>query len=241
MFYITVSNGLLVGKHQKKMGASVWQFMWCLDKITKIDDEEMGWVLGGKPINLADIKGASRNTVSRNLNKLEKAGYLNLIHTPYGISIRVIKAKKRFNKSGEPLKKRLPINGEPLTNNGEPRNDNGEPNKIVSIDSISKTVSVLATPSVADINPLIELFKPINPSYKELYANITQRKSLQRVVISLGFEKTEQVLKLLPKTNSMQYAPSITTPHQLEQKLGQLIAFLQKEKTKSQEHKIVKI
>lgn len=143
MYYITVSNGLLDGKHQKKMGSAVWQYMWCLDKITKIDDEGFGWVLGGKPIKLEEVKGVSRDTVSRNLNKLEKTGYLNLIHTPYGISIRVAKAQKRFSKNAKPVIKRLDDSVEPnrLGNNVEPLRNNVEPNKIIQLDKTDKTLA----------------------------------------------------------------------------------------------------
>lgn len=100
MFYITVSNGLLKDGHRKAMGEAVWEFMWCIDKITRIDEFGKGWVLGGKPIkleNLADDMGVHRKTVSRNLNKLQRDGYLELKHTPYGIVILVHKAKKRFH------------------------------------------------------------------------------------------------------------------------------------------------
>jgi len=101
MFYIQVSNGLLRGAHRKTMGEAVWEFMWCIDKITRIDENGAGWVLGGKPINLKNITddmGVHATTASRNLNKLQKTGYLGLVHTPYGIKISVNKAKKIFKK-----------------------------------------------------------------------------------------------------------------------------------------------
>jgi len=101
MFYIQISNGLLQGAHRKQMGEAVWEFMWCIDKVTKIDEDGTGWVLGAKPINLKDISqdmGVHVTTVSRNLNKLQKSGYLGLVHTPYGIKVSVNKAKKIFKK-----------------------------------------------------------------------------------------------------------------------------------------------
>ena len=42
MYFITVSNGLLEKGHKKQMGSAVWEFMWILDKITKIDEEGIG-------------------------------------------------------------------------------------------------------------------------------------------------------------------------------------------------------
>jgi hypothetical protein len=100
----------------------------------------------------------------------------------------------------------------------------------------SNSNNILATPSVAEekinLNPLIELFKEVNPSYKRLYSNTTQRACLGRLVKENGLEKIEWVLKVLPKTNTMQYFPVITTPQQLENKFGQLKAMFLKEKVK---------
>jgi len=104
-FYIEVTNNLLEPKHTKQMGTAVWEFMWCLDKITLIDEEQIGWVYNKSPINLEDIRteiGRSVVHISRNLNKLKNCEYLRLIHTPRGIIIGVNKAKKRFNNSVKP-------------------------------------------------------------------------------------------------------------------------------------------
>lgn len=101
MFYIQVSNGLLKNGHRKRIGEAVWEFMWCIDKITQIDEQGCGWVLGGKPIQLKELiddMQVHATTVSRNLNKLQKEGYLGLIRTPRGIKIKVNKAKKVFKK-----------------------------------------------------------------------------------------------------------------------------------------------
>lgn len=115
-FYISISNGLLKNDHEKRMGAAIWQYMWLIDKITKIDDKGFGWVLGGKPIQLDEIaENKSRDTVSRNLKRLESEGYINIKRTPYGLVISVNKAKKRFGKSAE----RIDKNVEPLRKNVE--------------------------------------------------------------------------------------------------------------------------
>lgn len=141
-FYITISNGLLDGDHQKRMGSAVWQFMWLIDKITRIEEDGWGWVLGGKPINLKDIaRGVTENTVSRNLQRLERQRYISITHTPYGIIVKVARAKKRFNKNVEPLKERIINNGEPTSAKmANPIINNGEPNKTVAVDSNSKTI-----------------------------------------------------------------------------------------------------
>lgn len=129
MFFITVSNGLLTQEHYERMGASVWQFMWCIDKITRVDSDGWGWVLGGKPINLDDIPFGHRITTSRNLGALEKEGYIRLVHTPNGIIVKVAKAKKRFSTIVKPG----------LARTLNPVSKNAKPNKTVSVDSIRTT------------------------------------------------------------------------------------------------------
>lgn len=108
-FYIEITNGLLEEDHKKRMGPAVWEFMWILDKITMVDEEGVGWVLGKKPIKLSDIQkklGGDESTVSQHLNRLYTEGYINLINTGHGLIISVNKAKKRFSrKSGSDIAK----------------------------------------------------------------------------------------------------------------------------------------
>lgn len=80
----------------------------------------------------------------------------------------------------------------------------------------------------SQVNIFIELFKDINPSYARLFANKTQRASCERMLKIHGFEKLKGLVSILPKINQDKYAPVITTPLQLEDKFGQLIAYGQK-------------
>jgi hypothetical protein len=80
------------------------------------------------------------------------------------------------------------------------------------------------------INDLVKLFEPINPSYEKLYKNTSQRAALERLVKKWGYEKTENLVKALPQIISRKYAPRITTPYQLEDKLGELKIFYEQER-----------
>jgi hypothetical protein len=80
----------------------------------------------------------------------------------------------------------------------------------------------------SQVNPLIELFKEVNPSYSKLFANKTQRGSAERLLKTHGLPKLSGLIKLLPQMNGDKYAPVITTPVQLEDKFGQLIAYGQR-------------
>jgi len=90
---------------------------------------------------------------------------------------------------------------------------------------------ILATQSVAgkEINDLIDLFKGVNPSWERLFANKTQRAAIERLLQKMPREELENLIKYLPYTNSQKYAPIVTTPAQLEEKLGALIFFIKKQ------------
>jgi DNA-binding Lrp family transcriptional regulator len=194
--------------------------MWCLDKITKIE-KDVGYVLGGKPINLSDLAEQFKvtdATVSRNLQRLEEEGYLKRRHTPYGIVLIVLKAKKRFNKNVEPPYK-----------NVKPPYENVEPNKTVSIDKTIDTSGVAA----GEIVLLIDSFKEINPSFGKWYGNKTQRAAANRLIETHGLDQLLKIVKILPKTNTMQYVPTITTIVELEDKYAKLKATLEKKKEES--------
>lgn len=121
MFFITISNGLLTAEHRKRIGPAVWEFMWLIDKVTRVDVDGKGWVLGGKPIKLEEISlGQHANTTSENLQRLRENGYIETIRTPYGMTIKVIKAKKRFTK-----------NSDSLISEGDPRFSGGDSQKTV--------------------------------------------------------------------------------------------------------------
>ena len=76
-----------------------------------------------------------------------------------------------------------------------------------------------------DLNSLIGMFKEVNPSYEKLYSNTTQRKALADMLSTHGRDKVEWSINFARRVYGKQYAPQITTPVQLEQKLGSLIAY----------------
>jgi hypothetical protein len=89
-----VWSGLL--DHRAKMGPAVWEFLWCLDKITG-ETNGMGWVLGKQPVKASQIARdlhESRETACDNLTRLEQHGYIIRVRTPYGFQIGVPKSRK---------------------------------------------------------------------------------------------------------------------------------------------------
>ena len=82
-------NGLL--EHRKRLGSAIWEFLWCLDKITT-EKDGIGFVWHGAPVKArqvaADLQEEER-LVRCNLQKLQRQGYLRLRRTPYGQVIEV--------------------------------------------------------------------------------------------------------------------------------------------------------
>ncbi len=89
-----VWNGLL--EHRKRIGPALWEFLWCLDRITQ-DRGEVGIVNGGAPVKAERIARnlkVSTRTIKQNLRRLTTEGYLKLRRTPYGNVIQVMNSSK---------------------------------------------------------------------------------------------------------------------------------------------------
>lgn len=92
--------------------------------------------------------------------------------------------------------------------------------------------------SSREIEQLIKSFETINPAVKKMYGNKTQRKACSDLIENYTFERVNTVVqKTLPKTNALEYMPTVTTPLQLFEKWSSLEAGINKlrNKTKKQE------
>lgn len=101
-----------------------------------------------------------------------------------------------------------------------------------SIKDTKETIQKKTSEAVAsqDINEFLDKFKTINPSYKKYFGNKTQRSAISRILTEYTPQQIDWVFNVLPKTNTMKYAPTIFTPIQFEDKITALISFLKKEK-----------
>src|SRR3990167_928260 len=79
-----------------------------------------------------------------------------------------------------------------------------------------------------DTSELINQFSKVNHSYKVLYKNKTQRSSCDRLIKQYGTGRLSNLMAHPPAIIQKPYAPTITTPYQLEVKMGELIAFMRK-------------
>jgi DNA-binding MarR family transcriptional regulator len=234
-FFIEVTNNLLDGKHVKSMGMAIWEFMWCLDKMTKIDEDGTGWVLGGKPVKWKEVKKdltLDEGTISENMQKLQKEGYITLKRTPYGNIISVHKAKKRYGKVAMSSHGNNAISPPENAISGYGKVAMNKEDSISIDNTVDKiTVATSATGNLVPLNEVISLFKGVNPTYERLFKRPPERAALERLIAKFGVEKIQNLLKELPGIISKKYAPRITTPLELERDLGKLVAFVRQEQS----------
>ena len=103
-FDITIKNELLEKKHIENMGVAVWLYMWLVDKITSIREDQVGIVLGGKPIKYEEVYkelGISQRTYANWIRILKKYPYIIIKRTPHGLVYNVLKAHKRYATFGK--------------------------------------------------------------------------------------------------------------------------------------------
>ena len=91
-------------------------------------------------------------------------------------------------------------------------------------------------------NDIINIFVEYSHN-KRLFANITQRKAIKDLVKEFGEDGTLKFAKFAVSCNGKPYAPQITTPLQLQSKMGQLRAYYEqlKSKSESKQIKIIKV
>lgn len=81
---------------------------------------------------------------------------------------------------------------------------------------------------------VIKLFESINPACKNYYSRAPQRQAADDLIGERGFDKVKTVIQnTLPKTNSIEFFPTITTPIQLREKWTMLESAVQRYKSKA--------
>jgi len=183
----------------------------------------------------------SRGKVNRYLSELENQNDITLKTIQQnGQQIKflttLITIVKYDKWQGDDTAKRTPDGHQTDTkqdiynNDKNVKNDKNE--DIESNDSESPTKEITITEEKNEINLLIERFKQVNPTYTRLFSKPPQRASLERLIKQFGFEQVGKMIDGLTKIFGKPYAPRITTPYQLEEKLADYISFL---KQKSEE------
>lgn len=104
-----------------------------------------------------------------------------------------------------------------------------------------RTEEVKKQPPTNEVSELIKEFENINPACKRMYGIPVQRNACQDLIDTYGFERVKKVISdTLPKTNGMDYFPTINTPQLLWKKWSDLEVAIKRaySKHKSEKDKV---
>lgn len=96
--------------------------------------------------------------------------------------------------------------------------------------SKNKKVPARSAQQEKEIADIIESFKDVNPTYKTLFSRSPQREAAWRLIEQFRYEPLLKMVAYLKQSNGRKYAPTITTPSQLESKMGELKAWAEKQR-----------
>jgi hypothetical protein len=195
---IPLWNGVF--EHFERIGQALWEFVWCIDKITE-ERDGVGLVFGGAPIKLGAIvsglKGSNKETVRRHLTHLVRENYIRRRRTPYGYVIEVLNSRKFgiWKRSEEKLQNAVSSGGEkPIYEPEKPIYGSEKPQKVVNkedaaVDSTKDAAAVPAAGNGTTQHP-VWAFAGIS----EVRFGIPLRKILEGLYDAKGDQTLEEFL-----------------------------------------------
>ena len=179
--------------------------------------------------NIGQKLGCSRNTISKYRNKLVKRGWIEKVgkkgKTKPTDEYRIVdlwKLNVDFYQKKESSTIEQSLDS---SNNDEKVQQVGRDSStgVHKEEPINKNQKEDTEQSSGDVNFLIKEFESINPACKTYYARPPQRNACKGLISSYGFDRVVSVIqKTLPRTNELQFFPTITTPIQLQEKWATL-------------------
>lgn len=111
---------------------------------------------------------------------------------------------------------------------------NTEDNNIINISSAptsgARETGLTYTKEIPEI---IDAFRTVDPNWRRLFGRQNQRKAVERLLRQHGRPALEKIVAFLPRNNEDPYAPKITSPIQLEEKMGSMVAHWKQKQNKS--------
>ena len=249
----TPTPNWLYNGEMKKMSDTELRIVLCVTRKTLgwIENKETGmrkqedWIAHSELIKMS---GKSSRAISSAVDNCVKHGWIET-RDKNGKLLKTSNERRRrriFYRLGDIFTSKLSTansmvdsNLPQLTTESTANNDTNLPQKRRNTkETITKeTIQKVCNASVADklnneiLIRFITSFKEVNPTYEALFNNKTERGAAERLLNKFGEEKLNHLMEQLPNIISQKYAPRITTPYQLEKKMGDLITFVKQERS----------
>lgn len=195
------------------------EFLWNNETV-KVSEGQM---LTGRK-QLANETGIAQSTIEKILKYLEKEHQIEQQKTTKFRLITVKNWKDYQEKEQEKEQQR----NNSVTTEEQQRDTNKNVKNVKNDKNIMQ-------PEAAGVNKIMNVFYQINPTLN--YGNKTQRSAADRLIKKLGEDKAIKSAEAATMIHGQPYAPTITTPLELERDLSKLIAFYKK----NQSNQIVEI
>lgn len=212
--HIPIANEIAEWLAYYRLSGQEYQVLWVIWRKTWGWHKKEDWIALSQFFDLTKMKKPS---IIKALNKLNYKNIISKMANDNGILYR-------FNKdysSWKPLAKRLIVSN--LANGVSKKANKSLAKRLPTKDNYTKDTitkdNPAATAAGKEINEIISLFKEVNPSYRVLFGNKSQRGAVERMLAIFGREKLEDMINALPAVNSRQYWPKSTTPCQLERNI----------------------
>lgn len=214
--YTRIANEILEALSTVQMSGSEWQFVMCLFRKTYGYNKSEDWITGSQialmtglrkeRVSEAKQRLIDRKIVTEKRNKISfQKDYERWVELRKSVTVVTEKRNTLLRKSVNTKDNKETYTKD--TSNQGLRVDK-------SVDMKNKFDSVGAE--------IIKAFELVDAKNKNYYANTTQRSACDFLIREYGLKTTLDRIAVLPKTNGMQYFPTITTPVHLRDKWVQL-------------------
>jgi len=188
---------------------------------------------------LAKLVKTTPKTIQWSLERLEKKGYIQRIFSNEVSKNRVeiipLVVFTKVSVTADRGYQQEPIGVSASTDSPLPASP--DQNKNIYKKNIKEEELNLCEQSSREenqVNGVIKMFEIVNPSYEKMYPNKTQRSAAARLLKKWTLPQIQAVVNILPKLNADQYAKGKSiTPLQLEDNLGYIKAFIDKNNSRT--------
>lgn len=192
---------------------------------------------------MAEQHNVSRNTILKGIKNLEERNLIQVgkKRTKSGQWLNntyILIDKSEWNYSQVPEKdtaSQVPVVTTPSPSGELDQVPHKDTKETHSEGNTYKETHTLAKQSFADtehlkvneIQKILDLFYKVNPTLN--FANKTLRRAAEDLIAKFGFEKTLHTVEYATSIQGKRYAPVITTPLELKNNMGKLLAYYKRE------------
>lgn len=232
--YTTIMHGI-----RKDLGISIAEYCF-VDTVCKLstnpNNQERGWAYAGYEY-YAEVIGLSRRATMTMATRMEKRGLIEMDRRKGGQTTLMRASETWFEKvvklseeTSLRMVKKVHLDSEESSHNKNKYKKKKINHNLAT--GVAEEKQEVGEGAV--VNLVMGHFEAVNPMHERLFANKSQRAALERIIKKFGADKTIGIIQSLPASNGDRWAPKITTPVELEHRLGKLVTYW---KTRGQESK----